>query len=299
MGISTGGAEISARNFLHIDNLPASAHNVASKEMTLMPRIRAPFALAAIFLFASVAALSAQTPATPPDEGLYASYFFGAGYTTVEWIVCGSTQESEGCFGSGQIGPFGNAGALIEGNPSVNASTGTVTRALYVVDTAAGSGTSVALNVYKKTDVVTSSYDTTTVTLVKTITLPLTGGSGAVAYMAANTGYLFIGTNLSTSAVRVQKSNLSLESIGGFSPPINVSSITTDKYGYVTVTFGDSIEGSGNNGFVQFGPNGSSVGDGGGAWFMLSTDQALTTATLPTTSVFPAEKLQVRPKKQN
>ncbi len=166
-----------------------------------------------------------------------------------------------------------------------------------MVDSAASIGTGVALNVYKKTDVVTSSFDTTTVTLLKTVSLPLTGGSGAVAYMAANNGYLFIGTNLSTSAVRVQKSNLALESIGGFSPPINVSSITTDKYGFVTVAFGDSIEGSGNNGFVQFGPDGNGVGDGGGAWFMLSTDQALTTATLPTTNVFPTEKLQVHPKK--
>jgi hypothetical protein len=269
-----------------------------SKEIMNMPRSRAPFALAAIFLFAA-AALSAQAPAAPPDSGLYTSYYFFGGYQNVSWVVCGATQETEGCYDSGSIGPFGNAGAVIEGNPSVNATTSTVTRALYVVDTAAGSGTGVALSVYKKTDVVTSTFDTTTITLVKTVNLPLTGGSGAVAYMAANSGYLFIGTNLSASAVRVQKSNLATESIGGFSPPINVTSITSDKYGYVTVTFGDSIEGSGNNGFYQFGPNGSSVGDGGGAWFMLSTDQALTTATLPTTSVFPTEKLQVRPKKQN
>ena len=86
-----------------------------------MPRSRAPFALAAIFLFA--AALSAQTPAAPPDSGLYTSYYFFAGYQNVSWVVCGSTQETEGCYDSGSIGPFGNAGAVIEGNPSVNATT--------------------------------------------------------------------------------------------------------------------------------------------------------------------------------
>ena len=266
-----------------------------------MSQVRTQFALAGssiLFIVAlALGAHAAAAPPAPPDSTLYTSYYFGAGYQNVSWIVCGSTQLTEGCYDSGTLGPFGQAGALIEGNPSVNTITNTVTRYIYIVDSAAGGGTGVTLYVYKKTDVVTSSFDTTTVTLFKTVSLPLTGGATATTSMAANNGFLFIGTNQSPFAYRVQKSNLSIVQVGGFSPPINVSSITSDKYGFVTVTFGGSVIND-FNGNYQFGPNGESVGDGGGAWFMLNTSVALSTGTLPpTTNAFPAERLVVRPKK--
>src|SRR5262249_26687424 len=149
---------------------------------------------------------------------------------------------TEGCFGSGGLGPFGRAGALIEGNQSTQGNT--VSRFIYVVDIAGGTGgNGVTLFVYKKTDTVTSSTDTITIKLTRKIPLPLTGGSTALCSMAANNGFLFIGTDQSPQAVRVQKNNLAVTTIGGFSPPINVSSITTDKYGYVTVTFGGFTNG--------------------------------------------------------
>jgi hypothetical protein len=261
-----------------------------------MSTLRTPPALAAaILVLISIAPLPLSAATAAPDANLYTSYYFSTGYQTVNWIVCGSTQETEGCYEFGSLGPFGAAGALIEGNPSTNAKTSTVTRYLYVVDSAAGSGTGVALNVYKKTDVVSSTFDTTTVTFVKTVSLPLTGGTTAICSMAANNGYLFIGTNQSPIAVRVTKSNLTIEEIGAFEPPINVTSITSDKYGFVTVTYGDPT--GGDTGLVQFAPDGNVVGDGGGAWYMLSTDVALTTATLPTSDALPADRLQVRPKK--
>jgi hypothetical protein len=262
--------------------------NPISTKLTLTIRL-----LAITVVLACIAALPmhAQTALpTPPDYTLYTSYYFGAGYQSVNWIVCGSTEQSEGCYGSGSLGTFGDAGALLEGNPSVSGNT--VKRAIYVVDIAAGnSGTGVNLSVYKKTDVVSSSYDTTTVTLEKTVALPLTGGAATICSMAADDAYLFIGTNQSPFAYRVQKNNLSMEQVGGFSPPSNVTSITADKYGYVTVTFGE--------GEYQFGPNGESVGDGGGAWYMLNTSVALSTTTLPTSDAVPAERLLVRPKKVN
>jgi hypothetical protein len=255
-------------------------------------------ALAVVILLALAATLpaTAQTANAAIDAGLYTSYFFGAGYTSVTWIVCGSTQQSEGCYDSGSLGTFGKIGAMLEGNPAVNLKTNTVTRSIYVIDIAGGStGTDVMLYAYKKVDVITSSFDNTTVTLSHVVTLPLTGGSKATCSMAANNGYLFIGTNKSAQAVEVQKTNLAVTTIGGFSPPINVTSITADKYGYVTVTFGGFI--SGENGFVQFGPTGQSVGDGGGAWFMLNTQTALSTAGLPSSSAEPANALEVRAKK--
>jgi hypothetical protein len=259
-----------------------------------MSTLRTASALAAaIVVLISIAPLPLSAAA--PDANLYTSYYFGTGYQTVTWIVCGSTLETEGCYDAGMLGPFGTAGALIEGNASVNISTSTVTRYVYVVDSAAGSGTGVALNVYKKTDVVSSTFDTTTVTLMKTVSLPITGGTTAICSMAANNGYLFIGTNQSPFLVRVQKSNLSLEQIGAFEPPINVISITSDKSGFVTATYGDPT--GGDKGTVQFGPDGYLVDDGGGAWFMLNTYVALTTTTLPTSDALPADRLQVRPKK--
>jgi len=62
------------------------------------------------------------------------------------------------------------------------------------------------------------------------------------------------------------------------------------------VTFGGFI--TGEDGFYTFGPNGQAAGDGGGAWFMLSTDAGLSTNALPpvAASVNLAERLVVRPK---
>lgn len=249
-------------------------------------------------LTVSLLMTAAAHAATPIDSTLYTSYFFGGSYQNLTLVVCGSTAQSSGCYGSAGLGPFGRVGAMIEGNPSYNLATNTVTRRIYVVDIAGGSsGTSVVLYVYKKTDVITSSSDTVTVTQISTLTLPLTGGSTAVCSMAANSGFLFIGTDQTPQAARVQKSNLSVATFGGFSPPINVTSITSDKYGYVTVTFGGFS--SADNAFITFGPNGLGEGDGGGAWFMLSTDAGLSTNSLPPVSspVNLAEKLQVHPKR--
>jgi hypothetical protein len=215
-------------------------------------------------------AQDASVPATPPDSTLFTTYtvFGSAGAYSVDWIVCGSTQQSSGCYGSGSIGPFVAVGAMLEGLPSVAGEV--VTRYIYVVD----SGSSgVVLYVYKKVDTISASYDDVTVTLSNTVNLPLTGGSTAVASMAANTGYLFIGTNLSPQAVQLRKSTLRPVKIGGFSPPINVSAITADEYGYVTITQGDA---TGESGFYTYGPTGSLQEDGGGSDFMLGTQQAVT-----------------------
>ena len=161
------------------------------------------------------------------------------------------------------------------------------------MDVASGSGANeVALYVYKKTDMVTASGDTIGVSLSRSVTLPLTGGSAVRCSMAANKGYLVIGTDQTSNAVRVQKSNLSLQLVGGFSPPINVTSVTADAYGYITVTFGGFL--GGNNGFIQLSPVGQGNSDGGGAWFMLNTVNALSTTGLPPSSSEPARQVGYR-----
>jgi len=252
--------------------------------------------LTAISVALTALSVAAQTASAPPaalDATLFTTYTISSGYQNVSLVVCGSTAESEGCYGSGSMGPFGKAGALIESNPTTKGST--VTRFIYVVDSAAGSGgTGVNLNVYKKTDTISSSSDTVSVTLFKTISLPLTGGSTAITSMAANNKFLFIGTDQGEQAVMVQKSNLVVTKVSIYIIGPNVTSITADQYGYVTVTQGDFT--TFPNGFAVFGPTGAAQEDGGGADFMLSTTAGISTANLPPSDRDPSERMGVRPK---
>lgn len=234
----------------------------------------------------------------PLDSKLYVTYTIWNSYTNLDWVECGSTTESEGCYDSGRLGPFGKIGAIIEDNESTNYNTGTVTQNLYIVDQATGGGTGVTLYVYQKTDVITQSFDQTSIVLTNTIPLSLTGGIDATTYMAGNENFLFIGTNKSTYALEFQKSNFVSGMVGGFSPPENVSSITTNRYGYVTVTFGNS---NASSGFYTFDPSGHLAEDGGGDDFMLNTTNGLSTgnsniisaATEPNFSA----RLQVHPRR--
>jgi hypothetical protein len=266
---------------------------------TLARRLSIMFLLAAISLSLSALPAAAQTASAPPaalDATLFTTYTVTSGYQNVSLTVCGSTAESEGCYGSGSMGPFGKAGALIESTPTTKGST--VTRLIYVVDSAAGtSGTGVNLVVYKKTDTITSSDDTVSVTLFKTVSLPLTGGTTAITSMAANTKFLFIGTDQGEQAVMVQKSNLAVTKVGIYIVGPNVTSITADQYGYVTVTQGDFT--TFPNGFTVFGPTGAAQEDGGGADFMLSTTAGVSTANLPPSNDDPSQRLGVRPKTAN
>jgi hypothetical protein len=217
--------------------------------------------------------------AAPIDGTLFTTYSIDPAHTGVGWSVCGSLPGSSGCYGSGGLGPFGNVGALLEGNPTQDLVANTVTRAIYVVDI--GSGTNqneVVLNVYTKVDAITTDFDTVTVTLDRTMRLPLRGGSTAQTSMAANKKFLFVGTNQSPNAVEINKRTFSMVPLGGFSPPINVSAITADLYGYVTLSYG-SFTGF-DTAFIVVDPNGNAAEDGGGSEFMLNTVQAVLPSTL-------------------
>jgi hypothetical protein len=139
----------------------------------------------------------------------------------------------------------------------------TVTRSIYVLDGSSNTR-GVLLNVFKKTDIVTDNGDTVSITPSKKLTLPLAGGSNALCTMAANDGFIFVGTDASPNAVRVNKLTYSLTKLGGFSPPLPVTAITANDYGYVTVTQEAATQGSG---FSVYGPNGMLQEDGGGARF--------------------------------
>jgi hypothetical protein len=96
--------------------------------------------------------------------------------------------------------------------------------------------------------------------------------------MAANKQFPFIGTDQSPFAVEMNKRSFSVMQRGSFSPP-NVSAITADQYGYVTLTFGSFR--SFHATFIVCDPDGNIAGDGGGSPFTLNSVQALQTSALP------------------
>ena len=213
-------------------------------------------------------------PAAVIDAAVYTKYNTDIAHSMVNWTVCGSLGGSPGCYGSGSLGPFGQIGALLEGEPATNRNLNTVTRAIYVLDYKSGPNqNAVVLYVYTKVDTISADSDTVTITLSQTITLPLVGDFPAQTSMAANKRFLFIGTDLSPNAVQVDKSNFTVTTITGFTPPINVFAITADPYGYVTLSFGSFSTPS--TGFIVISPNGSAAEDEAGSQFMLNTSQAV------------------------
>jgi hypothetical protein len=192
------------------------------------------------------------------DSGLFTTY---SGKTTLDWVVCGSIGKSSGCYGAGQLGPFGQIGSVVESAKVIDIREGTVTRFLYVVDQDYGSSQNgVALYVYLRVDTIASGNDHTTFTLKKTISLPVVGGSQAVVFLAANKGYLVIGTSNSSVPVEINKRTYVITPLTIISQIPN--SITADNYGYVTVTSA--------NAFFVVGPDGALQEDGGGSPFMIN-----------------------------
>jgi len=156
-----------------------------------------------------------------------------------------------------------------------------VTYDVYIVDVAGGAkNNEVILYSYALTNTVDPPYDTVTYELIKKVSLPLTGGKAVRCSLADNGKFLFVGTDKSTSAVEVAKEGYTVSTIGGFSNNPTVAAITTDNRGYVIVSFGADSGGPGGN--VDFGPDGSSVGDGGGATFLLPTTQGISSKDVPT-----------------
>ena len=75
------------------------------------------------------------------DSGLFATYTTDNAKATLYWVVCGSIPPGSGCYGSGQVGPFGEIGSIVEGSKLYNNVKGTITRHLYVIDKAYGGDT--------------------------------------------------------------------------------------------------------------------------------------------------------------
>jgi hypothetical protein len=227
--------------------------------------------------------LCLATPAmanTRVDSTLFTTYTLGRSSQQINYLVCGSTQESSGCFTSGEIGPFGRVGAIIEGK--VRESGDVVTREIYVIDTASGvRANGVTLSVYRKTDTVTATDDTVEVSLVRSVPLPLKGGAHANCYVAGSTSYLYVATDKGPTAVQVAKGSLELTEISSATIPAatRVLSISATTAEAVTIAFGGETPSAAN--YVSYNAAGEQFEQGGGYNAYLNREIGLSTFELP------------------
>jgi len=87
--------------------------------------------------------------------------------------------------------------------------------------------------------------------------------------MAQNPSYVYAATNQSTTAAAINKMTFSVSSAGITEG--NVTAITADSYGYVTIRQGSGF----SAGFTVYGPNGQEEEDGGGSSFMINPIDAV------------------------
>ncbi len=234
--------------------------------------------------------------ATPVDSNLVTTYSLGPSSSTISYLVCGSTQQSEGCYASGDVGPFGRVGALLESEASESGNV--VTREVYVIDTAAGSsGDAVELSVYKKTDTVTASDDTVEVTFLRSVSLPLRGGAHANCYLAGSNAYLYVATDTGATAAQIKKGSWQVTKISYESDPAptRVLSISATTAGAVTIAFGGTTPSAA--GYVSFNAEGQQFEQGGGYNAYLNSAIGLSTFELPAPSAVavPAAAAAARP----
>ena len=225
-----------------------------------------------------------------PDSTLFTIYDYGQQPpTSINWLTCGSTPQTEGCYGSGSFGPFTNACAIVQSVPApLNLST--VLRYIYILDTGSSAG-GATLTVYRRTDMVTQTTDIISISQQAVVPLPsLAGGTGVTCYSAQNPDYVYAGTNQSTAAVSINKTNFSVSTVGAVSG--NVAAITADSYGYVTIV---QVQ-NGGAGFTTYAPNGQLEEDGGGGYFMINPIDGVNPTNYPIFDAAGLPKLGYWPK---
>ncbi|HEX3945531.1 MAG TPA: hypothetical protein VHW69_15745 [Rhizomicrobium sp.] len=214
----------------------------------------------------SLAVVAVSGPASAKKQKLDAGLFttYSGGGASISYVVCGSLPQSSGCYGSGSPSPFEQACAVLEGKAKQK--NNVITRAIYVLDKRTSASAAITLSVYTRTDTITDTSDSIQVSLTKTVSLGLNGGASSHCSMAANNDFVYAATDADTVAAGMNKSTYAVSELGGFSPPANIVSITTDDRGYVSLHF--------NGGFYVYGPDGSLQEDGGGAADMVGTHNA-------------------------
>jgi hypothetical protein len=220
---------------------------------------------AAFLLSCCVAGSSVQAappPRGPLDKTLYAEFTLNS--TFVEFTVCGSLPQSEGCYDGGTMNPpFEQACAVLQGEPKTKGDV--MTRDIYVLDKRTSPTAPALLYVFERQDTITQTFDTTTVTLVGTVNLGITGGSQAHCSMAADKKYVFVGTDANPNAIRVSKSDNSTLSFG-ISNQGGVLNINADDRGYIALDFSGGY-------LITY--QGFTVIDGGGNYDLVGVDNGV------------------------
>ena len=178
-----------------------------------------------------------------------------------------------------------NPCAIMEGAQTVvvnSAHQYVVKRPVYIMD-AGITADGVMLNVYIKTDTVTSNFDTTAIDYSTRVALPLTGGK-VECFMAGNKTALFTGTNKSPVGAEILTANLRVSRIGGFSPRENVS---PDYRRPTWLRFAATGLRRASPDSILFGPDGSLQEDGGGTAFLINTIQSVQLGASTPVSVQP------------
>ena len=111
-------------------------------------RICAPLTTAVVLCCAWSGAAEAKKVAL--DAGLYTTYGKAGAGSLINFIVCGSVGSSEGCYGSGRLGPFEEPCAVLEGKPRQHKNV--IRRAIYVLDKRSSDAAPITLTVFTRID---------------------------------------------------------------------------------------------------------------------------------------------------
>ena len=200
--------------------------------------------LATLFTISGAAAFADAASDVQAISGIYTSYQVVG--PIIEWITCGSTPEGEGCFGSGELGPFGR--------PCAVAGTSGI---VYVADSnSPENGGNTTISVYQQVESTTPSAK-----LVRTVSLPIPGSTTAKCSMAFSGGYLWFGTDQVTKYYRIDRANFAVASGAVCNTPTksifaSAQFVVINQRGCEEVFDANGVgQGAGGEGFVVFFPD--------------------------------------------
>ena len=231
-----------------------------------------------VVVFTLVLAASVTVPCQAQnrnaDSTLYTIY--DGGDTSISWLTCGPLPQGSGCYDGGSLGPFVHACSIVQSVPAPLNPT-TVLRYVYVLDSGPTSG-GATLSVFRRTDAISPSFDTITITRVAFIPMPdLVAGPGATCWMVQNPTFVYATTKQSWTVIAVNKANFSLSYFGGFG--VDVSGLTADSYGFVTIDWGSFF----TSDHAVLGPDGQVREFGPGTFFMINPTDGLDPRYFPAT----------------
>lgn len=197
-----------------------------------MRTLRAPSNLLTCALLVVVAiAVPAQAQTRNPDSGLF-TYYFAMGSTELDWVTCGILPSATDCYGTGQLGPFTNACAIVQSVPAAFDAF-TVARYIYVLDSGLDAD-GASLVAYRRTDTISDHGDIISVIKEATVPLPsIVAGTGATCLMVQNPTNVYLGTTQSGTAVSINKTTFDVTTLGIGNGTL--TSMTADSYGFVTI----------------------------------------------------------------